>query len=294
MMACNICPRNCKIDRTAAAGFCGCSSVVRIARAALHFDEEPSISGTHGSGTIFFSGCNLKCIFCQNMVLTDGKLGEVFSVPRLAETMLKLEALGAHNINLVTPTPHRDAIVEALRLAKNDGLRIPVVYNTNAYETVDTIKAYRGLVDIYLPDLKYVDPRLSLKFSRASDYFDTAIEAIAEMIDQVGFMQTDENGIAFRGVRIRHLVLPGCVFDTRNVLDAIKARFGADCPISLMSQFTPIPECTVKPLDRPLTLREYENALEYCISLGFTDVYTQDLTSVGRSFTPPFSDHVEL
>jgi putative pyruvate formate lyase activating enzyme len=293
-MACNICPRNCKIDRTAAAGFCGCSSVVRVARAALHFDEEPSISGTHGSGTIFFSGCNLKCIFCQNMVLTDGKLGEVFSVPRLAETMLKLQALGAHNINLVTPTPHRDAIVEALRLAKSDGLRIPVVYNTNAYETVDTIKAYQGLVDIYLPDLKYVDPRLSLKFSRASDYFDTAIEAIAEMIDQVGFMQTDENGIAFRGVRIRHLVLPGCVFDTRNVLDAIKARFGADCPISLMLQFTPIPECTVKPLDRPLTQREYENALEYCISLGFTNVYTQDLTSVGRSFTPPFSDHVEL
>ena len=293
-MACNICPRNCKIDRTAAAGFCGCSSVVRVARAALHFDEEPSISGTHGSGTIFFSGCNLKCIFCQNMVLTDGKLGEVFSVPRLAETMLKLEALGAHNINLVTPTPHRDAIVEALRLAKNDGLRIPVVYNTNAYETVDTIKAYQGLVDIYLPDLKYVDPRLSLKFSRASDYFDTAIEAIAEMIDQVGFMQTDENGIAVQGVRIRHLVLPGCVFDTRNVLDAIKARFGTDCPISLMSQFTPIPACTVKPLDRPLTQREYENALEYCISLGFTDVYTQDLTSVGCSFTPPFSDHVEL
>lgn len=293
-MACNICPRNCKIDRTAAAGFCGCSSVVRVARAALHFDEEPSISGMHGSGTIFFSGCNLKCIFCQNMVLTDGKLGEVFSVPRLAETMLKLEALGAHNINLVTPTPHRDAIVEALRLAKNDGLCIPVVYNTNAYETVDTIKAYQGLVDIYLPDLKYVDPRLSLKFSRASDYFDTAIEAIAEMIDQVGFMQTDENGIAVQGVRIRHLVLPGCVFDTRNVLDAIKARFGTDCPISLMSQFTPIPACTVKPLDRPLTQREYENALEYCISLGFTDVYTQDLTSVGRSFTPPFSDHVEL
>ena len=149
-------------------------------------------------------------------------------------------------------------------------------------------------MDIYLPDLKYVDPRLSLKFSRASDYFDTAIEAIAEMIDQVGFMRTDENGIAFKGVRIRHLVLPGCVFDTRNVLDAIKARFGADCPISLMSQFTPIPACTVKPLDRPLTQREYENALEYCISLGFTDVYTQNLTSVGRSFTPPFSDHVEL
>lgn len=293
-MSCNICPRNCKIDRTAAAGFCGCSSVVRIARAALHFDEEPSISGTRGSGTIFFSGCNLKCIFCQNMVLQNGTLGEVFSVPRLAETMRKLESLGAHNINLVTPTPHREAIVEALQIAKADGLRIPVVYNTNAYETVNTIRAFDGLVDIYLPDLKYVDPRLSLKFSRAADYFETAIKAIAEMIRQVGFMQTDENGIATKGVRIRHLVLPGCVFDTRNVLDAIRERFGTDCPISLMSQFTPIPECTVKPLDRPLTPREYESALDYCLSLGFTNVYTQELTSVGRSFTPPFSDRVDL
>ncbi len=293
-MSCNICPRNCKIDRTAAAGFCGCSSVVRIARAALHFDEEPSISGTRGSGTIFFSGCNLKCIFCQNMVLQNGTLGEVFSVPRLAETMRKFESLGAHNINLVTPTPHREAIVEALQIAKADGLRIPVVYNTNAYETVDTIRAFDGLVDIYLPDLKYVDPRLSLKFSRAADYFETAIEAIAEMIRQVGFMQTDENGIATKGVRIRHLVLPGCVFDTRSVLNAIKERFGTDCPISLMSQYTPIPECTVKPLDRPLTPREYESALDYCLSLGFTNVYTQELTSVGRSFTPPFSDRVDL
>lgn len=293
-MACNICPRNCKIDRTVAAGFCGCSSVVRVARAALHFDEEPSVSGTRGSGTIFFSGCNLKCIFCQNMVLTSGTRGEVFDIPRLADVMLKLQALGAHNINLVTPTPHRDAIIPALRLAKAEGLSVPIVYNTNAYESVETIRAYEGVVDIYLPDLKYVDPRLSLKFSRAADYFDTAIEAIAEMIRQVGFMETDEYGIAQKGVRIRHLVLPGCVFDTRSVLDAIKNRFGVDCPISLMSQFTPIPECTVKPLDRPLTPREYESALDYCISLGFTNVFAQELTSVGRSFTPPFSDHVDL
>ena len=293
-MPCSICPRNCNIDRTAATGFCGCSSVVRVARAALHFDEEPSISGTRGSGTIFFSGCNLKCIFCQNMVLTSGTLGEAFDVPRLADVMQKLQALGAHNINLVTPTPHKDAIVAALRLAKAQGLSIPIVYNTNAYETVETIRVYEGLVDIYLPDLKYVDPRLSLKFSRAADYFDTAIESIAEMIRQVGFMETDENGIAKRGVRIRHLVLPGCIFDTRSVLDAIKSRFDVDCPISLMSQFTPIPECTVKPLDRPLTPREYDSALDYCISLGFTNVFTQELTSVGRSFTPPFSDHVDI
>ena len=227
-------------------------------------------------------------------MLTSGTLGEVFPVSRLAETMLKLQSLGAHNINLVTPTPHRDAIIAALQLAKADGLSIPVVYNTGAYETVETIRDFEGLVDIYLPDLKYADPRLSLRFSKAPDYFETAIEAIAEMIRQVGFMETDENGIAKKGVRIRHLVLPGCVFDTRSVLEAIKKRFGADCPISLMSQFTPIPECTVKPLDRPLTRREYDSAVDYCISLGFTNVYIQALSSVGRSFTPPFSDHVDL
>ena len=293
-MPCTICPRTCKIDRTETAGFCGCSSVVRVARAALHFDEEPCISGTRGSGTIFFSGCNLKCIFCQNMVLTDGTMGEIFTVERLAETMLKLQAMGAHNINLVTPTPHRDTLLFALRLAKRNGLSVPVVYNTNAYESVETVRAYEGLVDIYLPDLKYVDSRLSLRFSRAADYFATAIGAIAEMIRQVGFMKTDETGVATRGVRIRHLVLPGCVFDTRAVLDAIKERFGTDCPLSLMSQFTPIPECTLKPLDRPLTAREYDAALDHCISLGFTNVFTQALSSVGRSFTPPFSDHVEI
>lgn len=293
-MGCTICPRNCNIDRTAASGFCGCSSVPRIARAALHFDEEPCISGTRGSGTIFFSGCNLKCIFCQNMVLQAGTLGEPFSVARLADVMQKLQALGAHNINLVTPTPHRDALLCALRDAKNNGLVIPVVYNTNAYETVETIDAFWGLVDVYLPDLKYHDSRLAARFSHAADYFDTAIEAIAAMVRQVGFLRTDEQGLAVRGVRIRHLVLPGCVFDTRAVLEAIKDRFGADCPLSLMAQYTPIPQCTQKPLDRKLTSREYDAAVDACLSLGFTDVLIQGLDSVGASFTPPFSDQVTL
>ena len=293
-MSCTICPRNCKIDRTAAKGFCGCSSVPLIARAALHYDEEPSISGKSGSGTIFFSGCNLKCIFCQNMVLQDGTLGEPFTPERLADAMQKLAALGANNINLVTPTPHKDAIIQALRLAKEHGLSIPIVYNTNSYETVETIRAYEGLIDIYLPDLKYVDARLSQAFSRAADYFPVAIAAIEEMMRQVGPMVANEAGLAVRGVRIRHLVLPGCVFDTREVLREIKERFGADCPISLMSQYTPIPSCTRKPLDRPLTKREYEAALDCCLSLGFTNVYTQELSSVGASYTPPFSNHVDL
>ena len=293
-MSCDICPRNCKIDRTAANGFCGCSSVPKVARAALHFDEEPCISGTRGSGTIFFSGCNLKCIFCQNMAIQDGTLGEPFSQSRLVSTMLRLQELGAHNINLVTPTPHRDILVDALTEARTNGLSIPVLYNTGSYETVETIRAFDGLVDIYLPDLKYKDDRLALRFSRVRDYFPTAIAAITEMIRQTGFMKTDPDGIAVRGVRIRHLVLPGCVFDTRAILDEIYARFGAECPVSLMSQYTPVPACKEPPLTRRLTAREYDSALEYAIMKGFTDILRQGLDSVGTGFTPPFTDHVVL
>ncbi len=293
-MGCSICPRNCSVDRTAATGFCGCSSVPKVARAALHFDEEPCISGKNGSGTIFFSGCNLKCIFCQNIVLQDGRLGEPFSIDRLSETMLKLQTLGAHNINLVTPTPQRDVLVSALRKAKADGLVIPVLYNTNAYETVETIRAYNGLVDLYLPDLKYHDDRLAKRFSKVTGYFPAAMDAIEEMLRQTGYMQLNADGIAVRGVRIRHLVLPGCVFDTRAILDAIADRFGVDCPLSLMSQYTPMPACKEPPLSRRLTEREYEIAVEHCISLGFTNVYIQGFDSVGTSFTPPFSDHVLL
>ena len=293
-MSCNICPRNCNIDRTAAKGFCGCSYVPRIARAALHFDEEPSISGTCGSGTIFFSGCNLKCIYCQNIVLQDGTLGEFFTLDRLVEVMLKLQSLGAHNINLVTPTPHRDILVPALRIAKSQGLTVPVVYNTGSYETVETIRAYEGLIDIYLPDLKYHDETLSLRYSGAPDYFPTAVAAIGEMLHQVGPMQTDSSGIAVRGVRIRHLVLPGCVFDTRAILDCILDSFGKDMPLSLMSQYTPIPSCKEPPLTRRLTKHEYRSALDYCILLGFTDVYCQGLDSARPEYTPPFSDQVSL
>ena len=293
-MPCTICPRNCHIDRTAANGFCGCSSVPKVARAALHFDEEPCISGTRGSGTIFFSGCNLKCIFCQNIVLQDGTLGEPFTVDRLVRTMLALQSRGAHNINLVTPTPHRDILVPALRAAKENGLSIPVLYNTNAYETVETIRAYEGLVDLYLPDLKYHDDRLARKFSKVTGYFPIALEAIREMVRQTGFMQMDNSGMALRGVRIRHLVLPGCVFDTRAVLDVVAEAFGTDIPLSLMSQYTPMPACKEPPLSRRLTKREYESAVEHCISLGFQNVYIQGFESVGTSYTPPFSDHVTL
>ncbi len=293
-MSCDICPRRCYIDRTAANGFCGCSSIPKIARVALHFDEEPCISGTRGSGTIFFSGCNLKCIFCQNIAIQDGTLGESVSPDRLVEIMLKLQSMGAHNINLVTPTPHRDVLAKVIRIAKNTGLTIPVLYNTSAYETVETIQCYEGLCDIYLPDLKYHDNRLANRFSRVTDYFKTAIESIGEMIHQTGFMQTDSDGIALRGVRIRHLVLPGCVFDTRDLLTEIAERFGTDCPISLMSQYTPITSCKEAPLTRRLTSREYQSAVDYAISLGFSDVYCQGLDSAVADYTPPFTNVIEL
>ena len=293
-MSCDICQRRCDIDRTAANGFCGCSSVPKVARAALHFDEEPCISGTRGSGTIFFSGCNLKCVFCQNMAIQDGSLGEAVSVERLVQIMLKLQNLGAHNINLVTPTPHREALLPAIRNAKASGLTIPILYNTSAYETIETIRCFDGLCEIYLPDLKYHDNRLAQRFSRVPDYFETAVSAIGEMIRQTGFMRTDENGIAQRGVRIRHLVLPGCVFDTRSVLDEIAVRFGTDCPISLMSQYTPVPSCKEAPLTRRLTSREYHSAVDYAVSLGFSDMYCQGLDSVGSDFTPPFSNRLDL
>ena len=293
-MSCYICQRQCNIDRTAANGFCGCSSVPKVARAALHFDEEPCISGTKGSGTIFFSGCNLKCIFCQNIAIQDGTLGESVSLERLVEIMGKLQSMGAHNINLVTPTPHRDALTAAIRNAKSSGLTIPVLYNTSAYETVETIQCYDGLCDIYLPDLKYHDNRLASRFSHVSDYFDVAIASISEMLRQTGYMQTDRNGIAFRGVRIRHLVLPGCIFDTRAILTEIAERFGTDCPISLMSQYTPIATCKEAPLTRRLTDREYQSAVDYAISLGFSDIYIQGLDSAVADFTPPFSETIDL
>lgn len=228
------------------------------------------------------------------MAIQNGAIGEAVSPDRIAEIMLKLQEFGAHNINLVTPTPHREALTEAIRTAKQSGLHIPILYNTGSYETVDTIRCYEGLCDIYLPDLKYHDSRLAQRFSHVPDYYETAIKAIGEMICQTGFMQADENGLAVHGVRIRHLVLPGCVFDTRAILKEIAERFGTDCPISLMSQYTPIPSCKEAPLTRRLTSREYQSAVDYALSLGFSDMYCQGLESAVSDYTPSFSAKLDL
>ncbi len=292
-MSCDLCPRNCIVDRHIQRGFCGCSDTMRIARIGLHRYEEPCICGTGGSGAVFFSGCNLRCVFCQNKVLQTGKLGQEFTPEELAKAMLELQRMGAENINLVTPTPHADGICRALDLAKNNGLSLPIVYNTNGYLSVGTVDKLSSHVDIWLPDFKYHDQRLADRFSAAPKYFETALSAIRRMLECSGQLTLDENGRAKKGVLIRHLVLPGCVFDTRDVLSAIAEQFGTDTYLSLMHQFTPQPDGKA-PLNRRLTKREYENAVEACLNLGFSRVYIQEEQSATFAYTPDFSNHVSV
>ena len=291
-MRCSICPRRCDVDRTAETGFCGAVSVPRVARADLHFWEEPCISGTRGSGAVFFSGCNMACEFCQNFVLQSGAMGQLCPPETLSDIYLSLQARGAHNINLVTGAPHIVAIAESLRIARGNGLTIPVVYNTNAYETVPALRMLEGLVDIYLPDLKYVSASLSAAFSGTPDYSEFAIPAISEMLRQVGHLRLDASGLASRGLLIRYLVLPNCVFDARSILDVIKTQFTVETHLSIMRQYTPTPRIVTKSLNRFVTQREYDRVLEYAQSCGFSDIFIQDAASANLEFTPIFTDSI--
>ena len=292
-MSCQLCPRYCQADRSIQKGFCGCTDQMRIARIGLHRYEEPCICGEGGSGGVFFSGCNLRCVFCQNKVLQSGTLGQLFSPDELASAMLELQGIGAENINLVTPTPHVEGICRAIALAKERGLRLPILYNTNGYLTVDTVDKLSEYVDIWLPDLKYHDQRLADRFSSAPHYFDTAIAAIGRMLSHAGQLALDDAGRAKKGVLIRHLVLPACVYDTRDILLAIAERFGTKTYLSLMRQFTPQPDGKA-PLNRRLTRREYDNAVDACLRLGFTRVYLQEAESASFAYTPAFSDRVTV
>ena len=292
-MSCELCPRRCGVDRHAQKGFCGCTDTMRIARIGLHRYEEPCICGEGGSGGIFFSGCNLRCVFCQNKVLQTGLVGQTFSPEELAQAMLELQAIGAENINLVTPTPHVEGICSALDIAKEAGLTLPIVYNTNGYLSVDTVDKLAKYVDIWLPDLKYHDQRLADRFSSAPKYFEVALSAIERMLFHAGQLILDENGKAKKGVLIRHLVLPACVYDTREILSTIAAHFGTETYLSLMHQFTPQPDAK-PPLDRRLTKREYENAVRACLDLGFTRVFIQEAQSATFAYTPEFSNEVRV
>lgn len=287
-----LCPRECGADRISRAGFCGAYETPNIARAALHFWEEPPISGTRGSGAVFFSGCNLDCIFCQNNSINHTLIGKSADGVRLADIMLSLEAHGAHNINLVSPAPFVRTLCKAIPLARSKGLAVPIVYNTNAYEKTEALRRLDGLVDIYLPDLKYMTSGISEKYSRAADYAEFAVPAIAEMARQCGMLQTDAEGIAVRGLLIRHLVLPGSVDETRRVIDHIVQNYPKDIAFSLMGQYAPNGCALPGPLSRKLLKREYDRAVDYAIIRGLTNVFIQDLTSANGCFTPEFDGSV--
>ena len=287
MAFCNLCPRKCNIDRSAAKGFCGAGNTLRAARAGLHFWEEPCISGTGGSGAVFFSGCNLRCVFCQNREISRGGTGKDITVKRLREIFDELIWQGADNINLVTPTHFADIIAEALGAEK---LPVPVVWNTGGYEDTETLRRLDGLIDIYLPDYKYADAVLAEKFSGARDYPVRAWAAIQEMFRQRGNYVLDEDGMMTSGVMIRHLVLPGHVENTLDVIDRITGEFtDENVLLSLMSQYTPPAEPLPFPeLNRKLTQEEYDRAVDYLYLCGFENGYVQELSSAKEEYTPPF------
>lgn len=288
---CGLCPRDCRVDRTQGErGYCGQTAELYVARAALHQWEEPCLSGTIGSGTVFFTGCPLGCVFCQNLEIAAGNVGKKISVKRLAEIFLELQEQGAHNINLVTATHFVPQTAEALSLAKQNGLQIPIVYNTSSYEYVSTLRLLEGLVDIYLPDLKYRNEEWSLRYSHAADYFFYASKAIAEMVRQVGKpVFSEEDGLMKRGVIVRHLALPGKEEDSKEVIRYLYETYGEQIYISIMNQFTPMPGLREYPeLNRVLTEQEYSRIVDYAIRLGVEQGYIQEGETAKESFIPSF------
>ena len=292
-MKCDLCPRKCLVDRKKGEkGICGQTENLKVARAALHFWEEPCISGDAGSGAVFFSGCPLHCVFCQNENIANGTVGKEISVERLAEIFLELQEKGANNINLVTPGHFVPQITKALDLAKQEGLKLPIVYNTSSYETVETIKRLEGYVDIYLPDFKYMSPGLSKKYSHAPDYAEVAKAAIAEMVRQTGkavFVNGDEDNLILRGTIVRHLTLPGCMEDSMQILKYLHETYGDTIYISIMNQFTPLSNLEKYPeLNRRITDEEYETLVDYAIEIGIENGFIQEGDTAEESFIPAF------
>ncbi len=286
---CNLCPRDCGIDRTKLVGFCGATDKIKAARAALHFWEEPCISGTQGSGTVFFSSCNLACRYCQNYDISIGGFGKEITVERLGEIFVELQDKGAHNINLVTPTPYLPQIKAAIDLVR-DKMYIPFVANVGGYEKTETIRGLKGYIDIFLTDVKYKSSEISKKYSLAPDYFEFAMEALDEMISLCGVPQLDSTGIMKSGVIVRHLVLPGCRKDSIEILRSLAEKFGTENFIlSLMSQYTPNGHLDGYPeINRRTTAFEYNSVIDTALDLGFKNAYMQEKSSAKAEYTPTF------
>ncbi|MBR5636347.1 MAG: radical SAM protein [Pseudobutyrivibrio sp.] len=289
---CTLCPRNCGVNRDEALGVCQVSSKVKVARAALHFWEEPCISGENGSGAVFFSGCPLHCVFCQNEEISHGKVGKEITTEQLAKIYLNLQKQGANNINLVTGTHYIPKIVDSVKMARQEGLIIPIIYNTSGYETVESLKLLEGIVNVYLPDFKYWDEELSTKYSHSKDYPQVAKAAIAEMVRQVGEPQFNEEGFIQSGVIVRQLLLPGHTKDSKAILEYLYQTYENRIYVSLMSQYTPMPHIAEKypEINRRVTKREYESVVDYALELGFENAFIQDRTVAKESFIPEFSN----
>ena len=296
MSDCTLCPRMCHANRTAGnMGFCGQGGEVTAARAALHFWEEPCICGSRGSGAVFFSGCNLQCVFCQNHDIALGKSGRPLTLERLSRIFLELQDKGAVNINLVTAGHFLPQVCLALSMAKKEGLSIPVVYNSSGYEEVSSLRMLEGLVDIYLPDLKYHSPKISALYSHAPDYFEKAAAAIAEMFRQTGRpVLSSESGLMEKGVIVRLLLLPDCAGDSKRVLRYLHDTYGNDIYVSILNQYTPLahlgqmPEFAHSPLSRPVTDEEYARVLDFADRIGIEKGYIQEGGTAAESFIPAF------
>lgn len=287
---CLLCPRKCGINRrTGQTGVCGVSSEIKVARAALHYWEEPCISGKRGSGAVFFSGCSLHCVFCQNREISDGKEGKVISKERLSDIFMELADKGANNINLVTPGQYIPDIVWAVNDAKSRGMKLPIIYNTSGYENVTELKLLEGIVDVYLPDFKYMDSTLSARYSRAKDYPSVAKQALSEMVrQQPDVVIDDSTGLIQKGVIVRQLLLPGHVNDAKAVLKYLYDTYHDHVYISMMSQFTPIALKDYPEINRTVTRREYERLVDYALEIGITIAFIQEGDVAKDSFIPAF------
>ena len=287
---CLLCQRKCGINRrTGQTGVCGVSSEIKVARAALHYWEEPCISGKRGSGAVFFSGCSLHCVFCQNREISDGKAGKVISKERLSDIFIELADKGANNINLVTPGQYIPDIVWAVNDAKSRGMKLPIIYNTSGYENVTELKLLEGIVDVYLPDFKYMDSTLSAMYSRAKDYPSVAKQALSEMVrQQPDVVIDDATGLIQKGVIVRQLLLPGHVNDAKAVLKYLYDTYHDHVYISMMSQFTPIALKDYPEINRTVTKREYERLVNYALEIGITNAFIQEGDVAKDSFIPAF------
>jgi putative pyruvate formate lyase activating enzyme len=288
--SCHLCPRQCGADRAkGATGICQAPAAPKVARAMLHHWEEPCISGSRGSGAVFFSHCNLQCVYCQNYLISQEGRGRGLSVAALAETFLNLQKQGAHNLNLVSPTPYLPSIVDALTIAKKDGLSLPVIYNTNGYELPAVLEHLDGLIDIYLPDFKYYTSEVAAELSGAPDYFVRAATAILNMFKQVGPPRFDQTGLMTGGLLIRHLVLPNYLDESKRILEWISQNLPQTVYLSLMAQYFPTYQASENPrLNRALTQAEYNEVVDYCLELGLENGFIQEISAADFRYTPEF------